>query len=758
MDRDQFIKVLDQCWHDFRRQAIAAYPEQVASLRPPSPTGRELQVGSSAARGRSDEDRTPGPAVSNQSSLKPLHENDSSMIDAEIVIASTASPLLRSALKDMQPSEALATSRRLRIRLGVSPHQQLVSGKSLHEALVALGLTRYGIEDMNKLVNALASYVGLYFEDTSPRRAKFHEEADLLNSLQPSWNWPPKDASASPQDARMEKNVVPAQALMELFLAEEGHVHRKVFQGTGLLPQFKAMREILLASDANRLVAELTFVRINDLAAPPEAMHPLMYIEPFIALMILANGIVIGFQTDPSYQNWEGWIYLETAFAVLLVLEILFRIYFLRCRTYWCGPERYWNWFDVFLAVTSATDLTLQVVEQQASDIAGTSLLRFTRLIRLARIVKVFRLKIMKDLRLMVKGWIAGIRTLVLAFTLLFAVLYVISGFATMALGGQLEVDGDLSPYFRTIPASMFTAFRCFTGECVSSQGHPMTDALATKFGLTFIIPYVASYMLVTMGIFNVILAVYVDITMRAAKETDVHNAEQHARESIRVARCARELLKRFATAYRELSDADHGPSAVGKISSMEFTSNRAGVFTDDDNHDQIEISKELFLVVIQDRGVQKLMDELDLPPDRANMFEVIDADGNGTLHVQELVQGMLKIRGDLTKSDTVAALLATKALQSAVVQLKLDLAQTIETLHYNLNYVEPHQRTTLQRSFEHHSDFGVGVEAEPRASSRANLLSHPPVQPAKPEDGTEQSDNELDVLPRRLSHEMHNS
>ena len=83
------------------------------------------------------------------------------------------------------------------------------------------------------------------------------------------------------------------------------------------------------------------------------------------------------------------------------------------------------------------------------------------------------------------------------------------------------------------------------------------------------------------------------------------HNStEQYARESIRVARCARELLKRFATAYRELSDADHGPSAVEMMSSMEFTSNRAGVFTDDDIHDQIEISKELFLVVIQDRGL----------------------------------------------------------------------------------------------------------------------------------------------------------
>ena len=42
-----------------------------------------------------------------------------------------------------------------------------------------------------------------------------------------------------------------------------------------------------------------------------------------------------------------------------------------------------------------------------------------------------------KDLRLMVKGLIAGVKTLVMAFTLLFSVLYVISGFATMTLGAS---------------------------------------------------------------------------------------------------------------------------------------------------------------------------------------------------------------------------------------------------------------------------------------------------------------------------------
>ena len=69
---------------------------------------------------------------------------------------------------------------------------------------------------------------------------------------------------------------------------------------------------------------------------------------------------------------------------------------------------------------------------------------------------KVFRIKFMKDLRLMVKGLIAGIRTLTLAFLLLFAVLYVISGFATMTIGSDSRTaELELEEYFYNIPSAM---------------------------------------------------------------------------------------------------------------------------------------------------------------------------------------------------------------------------------------------------------------------------------------------------------------
>ena len=105
----------------------------------------------------------------------------------------------------------------------------------------------------------------------------------------PVWGWPQRVSlrksiqnvsfqNVSAPFGRKSRNVVPAQALMELFLAKENGVEKRLF-GPRLLNQFHAMKEIFLAGDTNRLVAELTFVRINDLASPPEPTHPIMCSE-----------------------------------------------------------------------------------------------------------------------------------------------------------------------------------------------------------------------------------------------------------------------------------------------------------------------------------------------------------------------------------------------------------------------------------------------------------------------------------------------
>ena len=139
----------------------------------------------------------------------------------------------------------------------------------------------------------------------------------------------------------------------------------------------------------------------NDLAVPSEPIHILLYLEPLIALIIIANGVSIGIQTDPLYEGWPYWMYVELGFVVLLSIENLTRTVVLGCRDFWCGAERGWNWFDSFVTSIGVADVSWQLLATDSPDIAGTLLLRCFRLVRLARVVRVFRLKIMSDLRLM---------------------------------------------------------------------------------------------------------------------------------------------------------------------------------------------------------------------------------------------------------------------------------------------------------------------------------------------------------------------
>merc|ERR1712113_849119 len=86
-----------------------------------------------------------------------------------------------------------------------------------------------------------------------------------------------------------------------------------------------------------------------------------------------------------------------------------------------------------------------------------------------------------------------------------------------------------------------------------------------------------------------------------------------------------------------------------------------------------MSVSKDLFLFIIQDPEVQSIMDDLDIPPERADLFDILDADGSGDLEVTELVQGLLKVRGEARKSDAVASLLAVRATQDMVRQFQYE-------------------------------------------------------------------------------------
>eukprot|EP00972_Heterocapsa_arctica_P098095 14473028-Heterocapsa_arctica.AAC.1 len=76
---------------------------------------------------------------------------------------------------------------------------------------------------------------------------------------------------------------------------------------------------------------------------------------------------------------------------------------------------------------------------------------------------------------------------------------------------------------------------------------------------------------------------------------------------------------------------------------------------------------------MLKRKEVNDLLTELDVSfTSRSRLFEVLDADGNGILDINELVSGLMKMRGGAEKSDLIAALLAVRSVQKTAKNLEL--------------------------------------------------------------------------------------
>jgi len=335
-----------------------------------------------------------------------------------------------------------------------------------------------------------------------------------------------------------------------------------------------------------------------------------------------------------------------------------------------------WNWFEAVLVLLAITDVALTLLAAVSPHNVSFSLLRLMRVARLTRIMRMLRIKAFKELTLMLKGLLGGLRTLIWATLLLIVAMYIIGVFACLTIGGSQYqyIDADYpSKYFKTVFRAMFTTFRCFLGDCSDESGVSITVKLTDVHGESFMLVYFVCTILVTFGIFNLIVAVYIENTLEAAKHSTEMDRRQRYRESLRIAHATKALVKKFATAARACGDTgeEHSDRAADNTVSVAAEQTVSLALkgepsdTDDFNLFELIISKDLFLLVIQDPSVQSIMDSLEIPPDRAELFDVLDADASGGLHIQELVMGMLRVRGDARRSDAVATLLTVRSLQS---------------------------------------------------------------------------------------------
>eukprot|EP00811_Abedinium_folium_P009358 NODE_1864_length_2351_cov_6.124101.p1 GENE.NODE_1864_length_2351_cov_6.124101~~NODE_1864_length_2351_cov_6.124101.p1 ORF type:complete len:745 (-),score=184.61 NODE_1864_length_2351_cov_6.124101:116-2164(-) len=405
----------------------------------------------------------------------------------------------------------------------------------------------------------------------------------------------------------------------------------------------------LLSPDINTIVAESSQVSIWELVGHHQTIaKQSSFLEIVVTTLIIANGLLMGVRTSRNVASWPFWHVVEMSFTATFALEAAFKMWQNGPRDYFRGIDRRWNVLDFVIVLSGIVDIMLSSVADES--ISRLTIVRFVRLARLTRLTRVLRLSGLKELQIMVKGLFGGMRTLLWAIVLLFFFIYICGIIMTETVQSDDraihsdEVEYEMLHLFGSLPSSMITTFRCLIGDCATSQGKPLIGMLIDAFGATFALGYIMLVMLVTFGLFNLIMALYLENTLAAARQHET-TAEAH----VTVARDMKELLRLFYSAQQQRNtgvplDADT-------------------YVPDEDVDCECPIERRTYMEAIESREVQRIMDRLEIESDRARLFDVIDADGNECLSVREVVQGFLRLRGEAQRSDVLASVLGVRAV-----------------------------------------------------------------------------------------------
>jgi len=217
---------------------------------------------------------------------------------------------------------------------------------------------------------------------------------------------------------------------------------------------------------------------------------------------------------------------------------------------------------------------------------------------------------------------------------------------------------------FQNVPKSMFTIFRCSFGDCSTDDGTPLFPSVWEEIesGWVWSVAYSAFTFIVTIGLFNIISAIFVESTLAAA--ANLHAAQQHERLqdknrwAVNFVRLLKALInytwvdeedKKWLDEFNKTMDGTikgYSTALYQRIFNSEFLR---------DHFDE---------VVKSDSDARSALDALDIDCGVEYLSDILDPDNSGTIGVLELIDGLRRLRGDPKKSDIISVILMLRSMQ----------------------------------------------------------------------------------------------
>lgn len=358
-------------------------------------------------------------------------------------------------------------------------------------------------------------------------------------------------------------------------------------------------------------------------------------------IVVIVNALCIGIG-EINASGWSAtlWDSLNILFGSFYLLEFIVKLVAMGPRKYFCGPQRFWGWFDFLCLLIVVLEILLEYGLDSANTGGAWALLRLLRLTRLAKLAHMLRFAVFDELKQMLNGVLFGSRVLLWSIVLFLTMIFIVGVVMTSTLGKDFE---ELS----TLPRAMFTIFSCYLDSCTAYDGSPLQQRIFREVGPLFWIAYVIFSLFVTVCILNLIIAVFIDrVVCCSAQQRKLKIGTSQA---LVMAKLKRSLIKFMAGkkadglcfSELELENASHAE--------VFDTFNR--FLVQERKMSQIEFEEWL-----EQPDMIGLLQEAEVDSaSKYDFFDVLDVDVKGSLGVDDLVNGLMSLRGPITKTDIMA-------------------------------------------------------------------------------------------------------
>lgn len=373
------------------------------------------------------------------------------------------------------------------------------------------------------------------------------------------------------------------------------------------------------------------------------------HFEICCAIAIVSNALFVGLQVQHAAQERSNDQHI-----VLQIGHLIFCVFFsgeLALRIFAYFPEFFfrshvdflWNWFDSFIVAASI----LEAIIMYRKLIGGISTfllaVRILRIVRLVRIIR--RNSLFRELRAMVFMIAHTLKSLVWSLVLLFMLMYVFGLVLTQAVTNHLirtkhspdaPFATDFEKFFGSLLLSMLTLLHSLTGGISWREPAELlrqVDYIYEAFYIVFVV-------FTLFAMLNVITGFFCENAREMAAQDRDHVIQEKLRDR-------EHYIKEMHALFKEI---DQDGDASLSLAELEMT--------------------------LANDSVKAYLVSLEINVDDVwDIFKLLDADGSGTLNIDEFADGCLRLRGQ------------AKSIEIAALRHQLTLQQ--KNLEYFMSFVE---------------------------------------------------------------------